>query len=74
MFSFSELTVSVLYTITTTSVPSLVSFYVILYWFVRGIFEILFIVFVFTPTNGCHCIHLFPPLTIILPSSATYNR
>ena len=73
MFSLSELTVSVLYTITATSVPSLVSFYVIVYWFVRGI-EILFIVFIDTPTNDCDCIHLFPSLTVILPTSATYNR
>jgi hypothetical protein len=53
MFSLSELTVSVLYTIITTSVPSLVSFYVIVYWFVLGIVEIVFIVFIFTPTNDC---------------------
>jgi hypothetical protein len=74
MFSFSELTVSVLYTITTTSVQSLVSFYVIVYWFVRGIVEILFIVFIFNPTNDCHCINLIPSLTVNQPSSATYNR
>lgn len=55
MFSLSELTDSVLYTI-TTSVLSLVSFYVIVYWFVRGIVEIIFIVFMFTRTNDCDCI------------------
>jgi hypothetical protein len=73
MFSLSELTDSVLYTI-TTSLPSLVSFYVIVYWFVRGIVEIMLIVCIFTPTKGCDCIHFFPSLTAILPTSATYNR
>lgn len=63
MFSLSELTVSVLYTITTTSVLSLVSFFVIVYWFVHGIVEVLFIVFIFTPTNDCDCIHRFPSLS-----------
>jgi hypothetical protein len=36
MFLLFELTDSVLYTVTTTSFLSLVSFYVIVYWFVRG--------------------------------------
>jgi hypothetical protein len=63
MFSLSELTVSVLYTINTTSVPSLVSFYVIVYWFVGGIVEIMFIVFIFIPANDCDCIHVFRSLS-----------
>lgn len=70
MFSRSELTVSVLYTIITTSVPSLVSFYVVVYWFVRGIVEIVFIVFIFTPTNDCDCIHLF--LSLSHPANQCY--
>ena len=72
--SLSQLTISVLYTITTSSVPSLVSFFVIVYWFVRGIVEVLFIVFVFTRTNDYDCILRFPSLTVILSTNATYNR
>jgi hypothetical protein len=71
MFSLSVLTYPVLYVITTTSLPSWVSFYVIVYWFVRGIVEKLFNVFIFTQTNDCDCIH-FVPVALSHPTNQCY--